>query len=247
MSKVIFAAALAVGMGMSVPTYAATNLELPADVNQLLISASAPEDVALILEVADPRFAATIFAEANALGIASPPQILSESIDQTTSLDIVRDLVCAAAEAVPGLADVSAGAAYTAAGRDDQAVADAIATCAVDGIEAAGYTEEQVAAEAVEIAAALRDRVPEGQRQAVADAIAAATNSTNDTGLSIATAADLISEIEVADITPTGSLPPQNFLGTPSFVDLPSAAQNNPAGTDDTAPPNAPGPGNSPL
>lgn len=235
MNKLLTASLLALSVALTAPAKAATDLPLSPEIAAQLTAANDAAAVAEIIRNAPARLAATIMAQANAQGIASPSQVLAQLITLTTPISAVSGLVAAAAEAAPSQADVAAGQAYTSAGRNNPALATAIATNAVDGVEAAGLPSEQVNAEAVEIAAALRDRAPANQAQAIADAVADATDSGADTGQDIASAANEISEIEVADTNPGGNtLPSQRQQGVPSFVDLPSAAQNNP-GTGNSA------------
>lgn len=251
MKILLASSALVVALSVTTPSNSATTLTLPADVVAGLTAASSPTDVASVIRTSAANLIATIFSQSNALGVASPPQVLPELIDLTTPLGTIRDLVCAAAEAVPGQADISSAAAYTAAGRNDPGLADAIATCAVDGIEAAGLTEDEVRVEAVEIAAALRDLVPADQQDLAAGSVANATNSGTDDGETIASLANALSQTAVGDIGPNPAAAPQTFFNAPIFVDLPSAAQNNPAGNTpagaSSAPPNTPGLGTSPL
>lgn len=174
---------LATSIGVSSYGFAATDVNLPADVSTPLVSATSPKDVAGVVTTAPSNLLPTIFAVANDLDIASPSEVLPEVISTETEIDRVIELVCAGVEGVPAQAELTVRSGFTAAGRPNQDVAEVLAACEAD--------------------------------------------------------------LETADQGGTGSLPPLGGLGVVSFIDLPSAAQNNPA-VDDAAPPgggpNIPGP-----
>ncbi len=107
----IFALAVAFGA----PAFSATDATLPGPVSTSLVGATSAADIAALV-LAYPDLAATIMAQAAALGITSPAQVLSEAIAPSSSPDTISVLVCAAVEAKPVEGKLSADTAYAAAG-----------------------------------------------------------------------------------------------------------------------------------
>ncbi len=218
-SVLIFALSVALGA----PAFSATDSTLPGPVSTSLAGATSAADIAALV-LAYPDLAATIMAQAAALGIASPAQVLSEAILPSSSSDMISALVFAACEAAPLQCDLAAAAAYSAAGGAawGAGLAPIIATAAVNGVEASGASSEAVASEAAEIVAALQALAGPGSKHAIAQAAADATDTPDDSASSLQAAADALN-------FRTGALPNLHAKGQPPFVELPTEAQTNPS------------------
>jgi hypothetical protein len=142
MPRIVSVSIVALAIALGAPAFSATNATLPSSVSASLGSAQSAADVAALV-LANPDFAPTILAQAAALGVASPPQVLKEAISPSSSSAAVVDLVCAAAEAAPGQADHSAAAAFSAAGGASRdRLADRIAAAAIDCVERSSSSSE---------------------------------------------------------------------------------------------------------
>lgn len=237
MNKLLTASLLAMGVALSAPAHAATNLTLPAAVNADLTAATSAQDVADIinsLSADQANLIPTILATAAGNGV-SASAVLTNLISPSTPQSRIVALVEAASEAVPDQADRVASAAYTAkvgSGSADTDLASAITTAAVDGVEVAGRTTSQVASEAAEVVSALQDLLPGTAGDSdIANAAADATNDTSDSGSTIQTAAnDTGDGTETADSGDTGGVLDTGDTsgGQQGGGNTPSAAQNNP-------------------
>ncbi|MEM6548502.1 MAG: hypothetical protein AAF713_12255 [Pseudomonadota bacterium] len=226
MSKLLrISSVFALAAGMAV---AATDVKLPVQVSSVLETAGGAADVAALM-VDNPRYATAILSEANLLGIAAPCSVLGEAVTVSTGTDTISRLVFAAAQAAPDDADICAAAAYDAAnGNERPGLSAVIGAAAVNGTEATLMTDEQVAVEAAEIAAALRV-LSVDRDTLISSAIAAATDGDADTETTVL---DDANALEGGDIV-TGDATEERFGGSFSFdgfVTIPSEAQNNPSG-----------------
>lgn len=223
MPRLISVLIVALAVAFGAPALSVTNATLPGPVSTSLAGATSAADIAALV-LAYPDLAATIMAQAAALGIASPAQVLSEAILPSSSSDTISTLVFAACEAAPLQCDLAAAAAYTAAGGaswgDDLALI--VVTAAINGVEASGASSEAVASEAAEIVEALQALAGARFRHAIAQAAADATDTTDDSASSLQAAADALN-------FRTGALPNLHAKGQPPFVELPSEAQTNPS------------------
>ncbi len=111
MLRLVSVSIFALSVALGAPAISATDATLPGPVSTSLGNATSAADIAALV-LANSDLAATIMAEAAALGIASPAQVLSEAISPSSSSEMISTLVCAAAEAAPGQADLSAAAAF---------------------------------------------------------------------------------------------------------------------------------------
>lgn len=219
MSRLVSVSVVALAIALGAPALSATNATLPGPVSTSLAGATSAADVAALV-LANPDLAATIKAQAAALGIASPAQVLNEAISPSSSLEMILALVGAAAEAAPGQADLLAATAFSAAGGGDD-LAASIAKAVIDGVEASGASPEVVASAAAEIVATLQKLAGAGAAAAIAQAAADATNTPDDSAASLQEAAEAAS----TDKTETTEVGDEST----SFVEPPSESQNNPS------------------
>ena len=224
MRRLVSISIVALAVALGAPAFSATDATLRGPVSTSLGNATSAADIATLV-LANPDLAGTIMAQAAALGIASPVQVLNEAISPSSSAETILALVGAAAEATPGQADLLAATAFSAAGGGDD-LAASIATAAIDGVEASGASAEMVASAAAAIVATLQELAGAGVEQAIAQAAAVATDTPGDSAASLQAAANALSTggIETAgiDTSDTGE--------TTSFTELPSESQNNPSG-----------------
>lgn len=132
MKKMLSVSVLVMSAALGAPLQAATNLNLPPEITEPLTAAASPQDVAGVVDTAPSNLLPTIFAQANALGVAVPADVLSELINPETTLDRFNELVCAGIEGVPTLAELTVDAALEAGERPDLDPAETIAFCLSD-------------------------------------------------------------------------------------------------------------------
>ena len=142
MLRFVTVSVVALVVALSAPAFSATNATLPGPVSTSLGNATSAADIAALVLANPTDLAATIMAQAAALGIASPAQVLNEAISPSSSAETISVLVCAAAEAKPVESQSSGDAAYAAAGGESWGPdLPKIIEAAVDcGIETAGIT-----------------------------------------------------------------------------------------------------------
>ena len=116
MPRLISASIIALTVALGAPAFSATNATLPGPVSTSLGNATSAADIAELVLANPPELAATIMSQAAVLGIASPAQVLNEAISPPSSTDTISALVCAAVEAKPVDAELSAETAFSAAG-----------------------------------------------------------------------------------------------------------------------------------
>ncbi|MEM1164597.1 MAG: hypothetical protein AAGJ28_27015 [Pseudomonadota bacterium] len=199
------------------PGQAATDLLLPPEVGSALQTAETATDIAGLVR-RTPRLAATLMADAAALGIASPVAVLVAIAPGTTCPEFLH-FARAAAEAAPFEADIIAERLLSATPRITECAGTAIASALINGIEDAGLDADSVRAEAAEILSGL----PYDQRGEFAAVIAAATDVETDTAESFGEPGE--EAIETADIATGAPAAPAPV----TFVTQPGAAQNNPS------------------
>ena len=183
MRRLVSISIVALAVALGAPAFSATDATLPGPVSTSLGNATSAADIAALV-LANPDLAGTIMAQAAALGIASPVQVLNEAISPSSSAETILALVGAAAEATPGQADLLAATAFSAAGGGDD-LAASIATAAIDGVEASGASAEVVASAAAAIVATLQELAGAGVEQAIAQAAAVATDTPGDSAASL--------------------------------------------------------------
>ncbi len=231
MPRLVSVSIVALAIALGTPAFSATDATLPSPVSTLLGNATSAADIAALV-LANPDLAGTIMAQAAALGIASPAQVLNEAIAPSSSSATISTLVCGAAEATPGQANLSAATAFSAAGGASWGgdLAPSIATAAIDCVEASGASPEAVASEAAEIVVALQALAGAGFKHAIAQAAADATDTPDDSAASLQAAADALSTRfgVMMGMHGTDNNPP-GVGGGPKFFKLPSESQNHPS------------------
>lgn len=202
--------------------HAAVDATLPAGVISQLGSAQTPAQIAALVLANPGALAATIIAQANRLGVATPSEIVAAA--ETTSVSEIVALVQAAVESSPAQSETIVRAGFLLLG-GNAANAPALAAAGIAGLKNAGVSGAVQAREAAEIASVLFALVPEESQQSIAQAIADATDDPTDTAQTVAEAA---SGIETASaILPFGDRRARPLSRVPSFVTLPGAASPN--------------------
>ncbi|MEM7189680.1 MAG: hypothetical protein AAF439_08720 [Pseudomonadota bacterium] len=207
--SLLFGAAL-----IGAPANAATDLLVPPGIGSAMQAANSASDIADIVR-REPRFAATVMADAAALGVASPAAVIAAAAPGMTCGELYP-IVQAAAEAAPFEADATVTSALGGA----TCPAAKVAAAAVDGTEVAGLSAEDVATEAAEIIVAATVAAPV-ESAAIALAVANATETTTDSAEGLAEIAT--GAIETADTdngpTPVKTADPVTFINLPGEED----------------------------
>lgn len=209
--------------------------KLPASVSSQLQLATGPHQIAL-LAIAYPDLAVSIMEEAASLGLSTPAQVVGAAVSLEASPAVITQLTHAAATATPHQANTATALAAELCvtyGEDiPYEFAPALATAAVDGVEASGALAEVIESEAAEILAALEGWC--GQPiKGLAGAIAAATNDKNDTPEDILAAMNYPTGSEGdghSTLAQNGPITLEDFLsGAQGIGAKTNEAENNPS------------------